>query len=272
MRHKILVSTLVLSLSACAQFEALFSETPPPSDFPDVKAAPVEPVHAGEKAPRGDGLPDTDIPAANLHGVPVTAALQAVLYGTDVPLSWDAKTLKPHPVTLVNLKGDLPTVVDKICAAATVSCVYRSGVLEVAEKKASPAPHVLPSAPALPPVAQPPAPPPQVLAPPPPPPAPPPQVLAPPPPPPAPPEPVAEPKPQPPPQVPIVAPPSPVKTFERPSDELPPPILIDKDGARPVAPQRKPDRMSSLDTRVLSLGTISRDDLATEGFRRGGRP
>ncbi len=253
MRQKILVPALVLSLAGCAQFDAMFSQTPTPSDFPDVKAAPVEAVQSGEKGSRaGDSLPNIDIPAANLHGVPVTAALQAVLYGTDVPLSWDSKMMAPHPVTLMNLKGDLPTVVDKICTAANVSCAYRSGVLEVAEKQAF----------AEPPVS---APPPAPILTPPPPPSPPPA----PPPPPVMPEPVAEPKPQPRMEVPILAPHPSLKPM---SDELPPPILIDKDGARPVAPQRKPDRVSSLDRKVMSLGTISKDDLTTEASGRGGRP
>lgn len=75
------------------------------------------------------------VPTTNLKGVPITAALQAVLEGTDVSLSWAAGTFEDRLVTVTNLSGPLPTVVDKICASAKIFCSYRSGLLELKEKE-----------------------------------------------------------------------------------------------------------------------------------------
>ncbi len=255
----------------------MFSDIPA---SPDVPAAVVEPAQPGG-ASADDKLPSLEIPPANLHAVPVTAALQAVLYGTDVSLSWDAKTLGPHPVTLVNLKGDLPKVVEKICLTANVNCAYSNGTLEVTEKKAFAAPSYL----TPPPEAAPPRLVPPTM------PAPAPKAAVPEPTPaPEPPAPVSVPEPAPAPlpapepqkitpptsvfvpQMPITAqPPSPLKPIERTNDGLPPPILIDKDGARPAYPQRNPDRVSALYDKGFTLGTISKDDLPSKAAK-GGRP
>ncbi len=81
-----------------------------------------------------------DLPAAvtvgntNLNNVPVTIALQAVLADTDVTLLWDKAELQDHTVTLMNLKGPLPRVVDRICRAAKLLCAYRNGALELMEE------------------------------------------------------------------------------------------------------------------------------------------
>jgi Flp pilus assembly secretin CpaC len=83
-----------------------------------------------------DDLPgNIIIPTTNLNAVPITAALQAVLSGTDVSLSWNTGTLGSRLVTVMNLSGPLPKVVDKICSAAKVFCDYRHGSLELSEKE-----------------------------------------------------------------------------------------------------------------------------------------
>jgi Flp pilus assembly secretin CpaC len=82
-----------------------------------------------------DDLPGNIIvPTTNLNAVPITAALQAVLAGTDVSISWDTGTLGDRLVTVVNLSGPLPKVVEKICAAAKVFCSYRNGSMELQDK------------------------------------------------------------------------------------------------------------------------------------------
>ena len=79
----------------------------------------------------GDALPSkVTIPSSTLHEVPVTAALQAVLAGTNISLTWNGST-GDHPVTVDNLSGPLPGVVDKICATAEIFCSYRRGSLEL---------------------------------------------------------------------------------------------------------------------------------------------
>jgi len=84
----------------------------------------------------GEELPgNIIIPTTNLNAVPITAALQAVLSGTDVSISWDTGSLGDRLVTVMNLSGPLPRVVEKICSAAKVFCAYRHGSLELADKE-----------------------------------------------------------------------------------------------------------------------------------------
>lgn len=88
------------------------------------------------KLSRTDDLPGAIIvPTTNLNAVPVTAALQAVLAGTDVSLSWNTGAFDTRLVTVTNLSGSLPGVVNKICASAKVFCNYRNGLLELKEKE-----------------------------------------------------------------------------------------------------------------------------------------
>jgi hypothetical protein len=89
-----------------------------------------------KKLSRSEELPGgIVIPTTNLKGVPVTAALEAVLSGTDISLSWDSKNWDKHLVTVTNLSGPLPQVVEKICGAARVFCSYRHGMLELKDKE-----------------------------------------------------------------------------------------------------------------------------------------
>ncbi len=82
-----------------------------------------------------DELPSKiKIDATNLNNVPVTAALQAVLADSDITLLWASQQLQDRKVTLMNLKGPLPVVVNRICRAAKILCAYRNGALELAEE------------------------------------------------------------------------------------------------------------------------------------------
>jgi len=92
-------------------------------------------LHAN-RLTKGDDLPgNIIIPTTNLKAVPITAALQAVLAGTDVSLSWNTGSLADNLVTVVNLSGPLPKVVDRICAAGKVFCSFHNGSIELAERE-----------------------------------------------------------------------------------------------------------------------------------------
>ncbi len=75
------------------------------------------------------------VPTTNLNAVPVTTALQAVLAGTDISLSWDAASFDDRLVSVTNLSGSLPRVVEKICASAKVFCSHKNGLLEIKDKE-----------------------------------------------------------------------------------------------------------------------------------------
>lgn len=88
------------------------------------------------KLAHGDELPNgISVPATNLNGVPLTTALQAVLAGTDISLSWDSGAFADRLVSVSNLSGRLPQVVEKICGSAKVFCNYRHGLLELKDKE-----------------------------------------------------------------------------------------------------------------------------------------
>ncbi len=74
------------------------------------------------------------IDATNLNNVPVTTALQAILADTDITLLWESEELQNRKVSLMNLKGSLPVVVNRLCRAAKILCGYRNGALELAEE------------------------------------------------------------------------------------------------------------------------------------------
>ena len=83
-----------------------------------------------------DELPgNVVIPTTNFNAVPITAALQALLSGTDISLSWNTGTLGSRLVTVMNLRGPLSSVVEKVCSAARVFCTYRHGSIELSEKE-----------------------------------------------------------------------------------------------------------------------------------------
>lgn len=82
-----------------------------------------------------EALPgNIQIGATNLNNVPVTVAMQAVLADTDITLLWETPELQKRMVTLMNLKGALPKVVDRICRAAKIICAYRNGALEMMDE------------------------------------------------------------------------------------------------------------------------------------------
>ena len=111
-------------------------ETVRGTDSPPIVTLEVGSALHERKLESSDKLPgNIIIPTTNLNAVPVTAALQAVLTGTDVSLSWNAGTFDDHLVTVMNLSGTLPQVVEKICAAAKVFCAYRHGSLELHDKE-----------------------------------------------------------------------------------------------------------------------------------------
>jgi hypothetical protein len=85
---------------------------------------------------RTDSLPSTImVPTTNLQNVPVTAALEAVLAGTDISLAYQGDKFNDRLVTLLNLNGSLPKVVQRICSAARIFCVAREGNLELKDKE-----------------------------------------------------------------------------------------------------------------------------------------
>ncbi len=88
-------------------------------------------LHASRLRPTEELPGGIKIGTTNLNNVPVMTALQAVLADTDITLLWGDASLQERNVTLMNLKGALPVVVDRICRSARILCAYRNGALEL---------------------------------------------------------------------------------------------------------------------------------------------
>ena len=111
-------------------------ETVRGTDAPPIVTLEVGQALHERKLESADKLPGAIIiPTTNLTAVPVTSALQAILSGTDVSLSWNSGDFDNHLVTVMNFSGPMPQVVEKICAAAKVFCAYRHGSLELHDKE-----------------------------------------------------------------------------------------------------------------------------------------
>ena len=129
------------------QPERLAERDPRVQQMPDQKETvrgdkepPVVRLELGKTLRPAQLRPTDDLPSkvkiesTNLNNAPVTAALQAVLADTDITLLWESQGLQDRKVTLMNLKGNLQTVVDRICRAARILCSYRNGALELANQ------------------------------------------------------------------------------------------------------------------------------------------
>ena len=111
------------------------SETVRGEDDPPIVTLELGAALHERRLTESDDLPGNIIvPTTNLSAVPVTAALQGILAGTDVSIAWDTGALGDRLVTVINLSGPLPKVVERVCAAAKVFCTYRDGTIELAEK------------------------------------------------------------------------------------------------------------------------------------------
>ncbi|MGE4351412.1 MAG: type II secretion system protein GspD [Bdellovibrionales bacterium] len=149
----ILIGVLIVGLVGCSEVDVPYAKSttgrnPTVAEVPEadetVRGAedpPIVTLEIGQRLrerrmTRTEDLPSNIIiPNTNLKAVPVTAALQAVLEGTDVSLSWSAGSFDDRLVTVTNLSGALSRVVEKICASAKVFCSYRNGLLELKDKE-----------------------------------------------------------------------------------------------------------------------------------------
>lgn len=150
-RFAVAVMGIALLLGSCARFpdpveqgktQPTLAERPQEGDTvrgvgdPAVVTLPLGSRLQERPVTEGDPLPaNIKIGRTNLNGVPVTAALQAVLANTNISLTWQEDDFDDRAVTILNISGSLDKVVNRICAAGRIYCGYRNGTLEVTEKQ-----------------------------------------------------------------------------------------------------------------------------------------
>ena len=97
---------------------------------------PVQYLPLGEdvllpEAEGGDPLPSTVVGPFELRNETLAGALQLVMDGTDIPVSFETTRSLENTVTVTNLKGPINEVVQQICGLADLYCSYERGVLNV---------------------------------------------------------------------------------------------------------------------------------------------
>ncbi|MGB1077330.1 MAG: type II secretion system protein GspD [Bdellovibrionales bacterium] len=68
-----------------------------------------------------------------LRGETLAGALQLILDGVDIPIAFESEEGLTRPITITNLKGELETVISRVCGLADLYCAYEDGILAVKE-------------------------------------------------------------------------------------------------------------------------------------------
>ncbi len=135
----------ISALTACADAEGPKSRDaniPPPTNADTRKPAvnerpdPVQYLPLGEdvllpESEAGDPLPSKVVGPFELRNETLAGALQLVMDGTDIPVSFETSRSLENTVTVTNLKGPINEVVQQICGLADLYCSYERGVLNV---------------------------------------------------------------------------------------------------------------------------------------------
>lgn len=83
----------------------------------------------------GTPLPPKMVGPYELRGETLAGALQLVLDEVDIPVAFEAESGLTRTITVTNLKGELGSVVDRICSLADLYCAYENGILVVKEEE-----------------------------------------------------------------------------------------------------------------------------------------
>lgn len=141
----LMASALILTLGSCAQVTAPDTRNvniPAPKFAQERKKAINERPDAvsylplGEdvlvpQAPKSTPLPKKQVGPFELRGETLGGALQLLLDGMDVPIAFEATEGLETPITVTNLKGDIETVISRVCSLADLYCSHENGILVV---------------------------------------------------------------------------------------------------------------------------------------------
>jgi hypothetical protein len=82
-------------------------------------------------ADEGEPLPSTVVGPFELRNESLAGALQLILDGTNIPVSFEGQRSLDNVITVTNLKGPINEVVQQVCGLADMYCSYEQGVLNV---------------------------------------------------------------------------------------------------------------------------------------------
>lgn len=80
---------------------------------------------------RSDPLPDVFVGPFELRSETLAGALQLILADFDISMAFETEAGLTERITVANLSGRLPRVVDRVCSLANLYCSYKDGLLTV---------------------------------------------------------------------------------------------------------------------------------------------
>jgi len=85
------------------------------------------------KALHSDPLPDIYVGPYELRSETLGGALQLVLADFDISIAFESERGLSERITVANLSGRLPNVVERLCGLANLYCAYKDGLLTIKE-------------------------------------------------------------------------------------------------------------------------------------------
>tara|TARA_B100000686_G_scaffold344590_1_gene427500 strand:+ start:1302 stop:2867 length:1566 start_codon:yes stop_codon:yes gene_type:complete len=82
---------------------------------------------------KSDPLPDVFVGPFELRSETLAGALQLILSDYDIALAFQTDAGLTERITVSNLSGRLPEVVERVCALADLYCNYRNGLMTIKE-------------------------------------------------------------------------------------------------------------------------------------------
>lgn len=84
---------------------------------------------------RGAALPNVMVGPFELRSETLAGALQLILADYEIPLAFETEEGLTRTITVANLRGELPKVVDKVCSLADLYCSFEDGLLVIKDKQ-----------------------------------------------------------------------------------------------------------------------------------------
>ena len=82
---------------------------------------------------KSDPLPDVYVGPFELRSETLAGALQLILADFDIAMAFQADAGLTERITVSNLSGRLPDVVERVCSLADLYCAYKNGLMTVQE-------------------------------------------------------------------------------------------------------------------------------------------
>jgi len=83
----------------------------------------------------GDPLPQEYVGPFELRSETLAGALQLILADYQIPIAFETEEGLSRTITVANLRGQLSSVVDRVCSLADLYCAYEDGILVIKERQ-----------------------------------------------------------------------------------------------------------------------------------------